>query len=465
MKQHRLLVLIVAMGALSACGADGARDALATPDALEVQGADVPLDPGGDPSSLAAPCIRVSPTSIAFGGLLVGSLATQQVTISSCASLDEPATPLRLTEIGLADATNACAGAFCATLGSDVARPTPTDPLVLGPGESAQVVVEFAPTTAAALVDGVPVHESATLVVRSNALEPYWGIPITGFGIPEGDCPVAVLQVDEAAEVIPQTVLHLHGESSYSSAGAISRYEWRAEQPSLSASKLVPNAAFPSPTYEANVAGKHTFRLDVWDALGRKSCAPAEAVVYAVPAAALHVELLWESPGDPNPDDVGPMAGTDLDLHLAHPNAQQEDLDGDGLKDPWFDPSWDTFWFYPTQNWHSASSTDDDPHLDRDDVDGQGPENLNLAAPDEGLIYAIGVNYWDDHGFGSAFATVRVYLNGTLAFETDPQVLYDHDMWWVADVAWPAGTVTPKLGATGQPWITHDYHHPLFYQP
>jgi hypothetical protein len=119
----------------------------------------------------------------------------------------------------------------------------------------------------------------------------------------------------------------------------------------------------------------------------------------------------------------------------------------------------------PGENWCSVSSTDDDPHLDRDDVDGNGPENINLAAPEEGLAYALGVNYWDDHGFGSAFATVRVYVNGSQVYEVGNVALYDHDMWWVATLAWPSGVVTPKLAPNEKPWITHDYHHPLFYQP
>ncbi len=277
---------------------------------------------------------------------------------------------------------------------------------------------------------------------------------------------VPVLRVDEPDEVIPQTVIHLYGDSSYAAAGPISRYEWSVEQPALSASRFVPTSAYSSPTFEVNVAGKYVFRLSVWDALGQPCPSPAEIVVYAVPDQAVHVELLWVSPGDPNPDDEGPTAGTDLDLHFAHPSAAQPDLDGDGLTDPWFDRTWDTFWFYPLQNWGSASNTDDDPSLDRDDVDGNGPENINLGEPAEGATYAIGVNFWDDHGFGPAFATVRVYVWAALVYETpEPLVLHDHDLWWVATLAWPGGQVTPKLTPEGGAWLTHDYHHAEFYQP
>jgi hypothetical protein len=283
---------------------------------------------------------------------------------------------------------------------------------------------------------------------------------------PLSDCDVvAGVQVEEGEEVIPQTVLHLHGENSYANVGAITKYAWSVEQPALSTSLFVPTASYPSPTFEANTAGKYVFHLDVWNEYGQKSCFTAEATVFVVPDEAIHVELLWKSPGDPNPDDVGPSAGTDLDLHFAHPNASQSDLDGDGSNDPWFDPTWDTFWFYPLQNWGSVSSNDDNPSLDRDDVDSGGPENINLGQPEDGKTYALGVNYWDDHGFGNAFATVRVYVFSQLVFEVSDVALVDHDLWWVADLAWPAGVVSPKLQPNGGDWLTHDYHHPLFYQP
>ena len=47
-------------------------------------------------------------------------------------------------------------------------------------------------------------------------------------------------------------------------------------------SKFVPTPSYPSPTFEANVAGKYIFHLDVWDEYGRKSCFPAEATVFVV---------------------------------------------------------------------------------------------------------------------------------------------------------------------------------------
>ena len=408
-------------------------------------------------------CIEVIPAEVDFGGKVPPNQYLLPVELKNCSSTKE----LNISKIDFENGIDRCEGPFCVQIPEELGDGlfNAEAPLKVTAGNSVIVNVVYAPTKESEVDEtGQPIRDRAILMVESDAFTATTQVPVSGFGIPD-DCPVAVIHVEEGEEVIPQTVLHLHGENSYSNAGNINKYEWEVDQPALSASKFVPTASYPSPTFEANVAGKYTFKLNVWDEYGRKSCFSAETVVFVVPDEAIHVELLWTSPGDPNPDDEGPMAGTDLDLHFAHPNASQEDLDGDGKKDPWFDPTWDTFWFYPLQNWGSVSSNDDNPSLDRDDVDGNGPENINLDVPEDGKSYAFGINYWDDHGFGSAFATVRVYIYAQLVFEVKDVVMYNHDMWWVGNIEWPSGQVKSKMAANGGYWLTHDYHHPLFYQP
>ena len=408
-------------------------------------------------------CLQVNPPSVDFGGRALGGRYLLPVDVANCSASE----PLTVTRFALEGAVDGLAGPFSLALpaGPGAASVAPDAPLVLAPGATLAVDVGYAPSVAAG-VDalGQPLRDLATLAIDSNAFVAHAAVPVSGFGVPD-DCPVAVLEVQEGEEVEPQTVLHLHGENSYSPTGHIAKYQWSVDQPALSTSKFVPSETYPSPTFAANVLGKYVFHLDVWDEYGRKSCVTASYQVVTATGCALHVELLWTSPGDPIPDDEGPMAGTDVDLHLAHPNAGQDDLDGDGQKDPWFDPTWDVFWFYPYQNWGSVSSTADDPSLDLDDVDGNGPENINLCQLEDGKSYAVGINYWDDHGFGNAFATVRIYLFNDLVFEVNDVALADHDLCWIADVDWPAAQVKAKLRPGGGLWCTHDYHHPLFYQP
>jgi hypothetical protein len=163
--------------------------------------------------------------------------------------------------------------------------------------------------------------------------------------------------------------------------------------------------------------------------------------VLVVPSEALHVELLWKTPADPDETDKGQGVGADMDLHFAHPLAQSQDLDCDGTADPWFSQPFDVFWFNPTPKWGSAATADDDARLDLDDTDGGGPENVNLDTP-QGTVaepqqYPIGVHYWNDHGFGKSFATVRVYVLGKLAVELLDQELKPVDMWYVGKINWP----------------------------
>lgn len=285
-----------------------------------------------------------------------------------------------------------------------------------------------------------------------------------------GDVPVAVIACSEGQEVTPQTVLHLDGGGSFGLSD-IARWQWRVEQPEGSVSVFVPSDNFPSPTFEANVAGTYTFYLRVWDERDDASAEASYTVLVIPEAAGLHIELLWHTPGDSDETDEGPYAGSDLDLHFMHPDApldtEAPDLDGDGAPDPYFDTPLDAFWFNPEPDWGVSSDPSDNPSLDRDDTDGGGPENLNLAYPESGARYRVGVHYWDDHGFGPAYATVRVYVGPDLMFENPEVRLENHDLWCVAFIDWPSGQVLPcepPEGPAGEPWIVPDYQNPNFRQ-
>jgi len=180
-----------------------------------------------------------------------------------------------------------------------------------------------------------------------------------------------------------------------------------------------------------------------------------------VPDEAIHVELLWNTPGDKDQSDEGPEAGADMDLHFAHAYGSGLDFDGDGKADPWFDPKYDCFWFNKSPEWGSYDpNTDDNPSLDRDDTDGAGPENLNLTLPEAGLTYNVGVHYFDDHGKGPSEADVRIYIYGQLKFQQKSNDLQHKDMWYVATIAWPTGAITAKGNKKKPFFVTSKYPHP-----
>ncbi len=140
----------------------------------------------------------------------------------------------------------------------------------------------------------------------------------------------------------------------------------------------------------------------------------------------LHVQLEWSA------DDC------DVDLHLLRPDAPLFDCDGD------------CFYQNPAPDWGAAGDFEDDPFLDVDNVEGLGPENINLQRPQPG-VYRVVVHYYLDHfdgdegptGSTATDATVRIFVRGQLAHEATAALDHTDRTWDVADVDWPAGDIRP----------------------
>jgi hypothetical protein len=283
-----------------------------------------------------------------------------------------------------------------------------------------------------------------------------------------GNCPIAVIVIQEGEQAIPQTNLHLFGDQSFAPDGGISAWKWSVQAPKGSQSVFIPANSFPNPTFEVNMAGEYKFSLSVWDQNGTQSCTPGTQKVVVVPDEAVHIELIWDTPKDLNQSDQGPEAGSDMDLHFVHDKyaASGPDLDGDGKPDPWFDQPFDCFWFNAHPNWGSFDpAVDDDPGLDRDDTDGAGPENMNLNLP-ENTVYRIGVHYWSDHDYGASFATIKIYIFGVLVVEEEGVKMVNHDMWNAFTITWgEAPKIELVLDSNGEYFITPDYQNPFFFQP
>jgi hypothetical protein len=409
------------------------------------------------------PCIAVSPNKVDFGGKLIGKLATIDVQILSCGDA-----PVEISGIALGNDPSYSTD-FGLELSGLGLEPGTTSlgagdaPIVLGVNESVTFQVQFIPDEINAKDEnGQPIPDLSFIKILSNTFVPELDVEVRGFGV-EVECPTSVIKVTEGEEVIPQTKLHLIGSQSYAASGNIAKYEWSVKQPPGSQSVFLPSSTAPDPSFEANVAGTYVFTLRVWDQENTPSCVDAEFQVIVNPDEAIHIELLWNTPNDPDQTDEGPEAGADLDLHFLHQFAMGLDVDGDGEPDGWFDNPFDCFWFNDEPNWASQDPMlDDDPSLDRDDTDGAGPENVNLNLPEEGMEYRVGVHYWNDHGWGPSKATVRVYIMSVLVFEISDVELVHHDMWYVATVHWPSGDVKPVTDNGGGYNITPDYEHPLF---
>lgn len=252
-------------------------------------------------------------------------------------------------------------------------------------------------------------------------------------------CPTAVIRVAEGDEVEPQTTLHLDGGDSIGSVnGAVTAWVWSVVQPSGSVSTFSPSAYVRNPTFGVNVVGTYTFRLEVFDAAGTKSCEVAEYTVTMTVNDAVRVELTWETPNAP---DTG-TPGTDLDLHFLHPNANGA----------YFDRTYDCYWENVHPEWGLFGPIDNPWHS------GDGfPESVTISTPQQGMRFQVGTHHRDDHEVGPAIATLSVYIYGVLRDRWSNVELDEGDMWDSHYIDWPSGTVTRITAEGGGPRITPQY--------
>jgi hypothetical protein len=143
----------------------------------------------------------------------------------------------------------------------------------------------------------------------------------------------------------------------------------------------------------------------------------------------LHIVLDWDA------DDC------DVDTHLLRPAAT------------FFDCVGDCHFGNPSPDWGVLGDIKDDPFLDYDDVDGYGPENINLEEPQPGTYKLIIHYYRDSYDTSSSRptnATVRIYEYGQLKQTFGPTNLDSTNWNWdVCTIDWPAGTIN-TLGSVYQ---------------
>ncbi len=218
--------------------------------------------------------------------------------------------------------------------------------------------------------------------------------------------------------------------------GRIVSYLWElVERPEGSGARVDPDDV-EDPPFTPDLVGLYTLRLTVTDDDGlTDSC----QVDLAAGGRGTRVEMYWNPP-DGSCDEF-PGSGcdpSDVDLHLLHQDATGwfSDLDCYYLNCP------------GGLEWDGPAGSDD-PRLDLDDVEGFGPENINVDVPPPGATYRVGVHYYSDDGSGPAEVFVNVYC-GELSLEPaarfGPVSLPSTDAFWrVADLEWEGTdcTVTP----------------------
>ncbi len=424
------------------------------------------------------PCLQLAPTAVDLGPVGLGQKGTGQVTLTNC-GLE----PINVTNAALQAGASAGLGVSSPGGACGTVLPSAATPWVLQPKASCAVQIEYAPP-------GAGITASATLQVDSDAGAKTVPVAAQGVAVSCGSaCFTMKNKISNqliSNSVTPQTPIVLDGGCSTAAPGqSVGSWTWTLQaQPQGSYASFLPAKTGKTVTLTPTVAGTYTIKLDTVDSAGAPGCQSKTVNLVVVPDDKLHVELTWTTAADKDPTDT---LGTDMDLHLAHPNAikaNMPDADKNGEPDPWGNLC-DCFVNNPTTSWGDLANTDDDAILALDDRDGWGPENINIHVPQVGLAYAIGVRYWFDKptdaktgkvaidpatgkqftSMGPSLPRVRVYLdaNVTPAYDVSGPSMVSGDMWCVGEVTWHTNAFVPCKGADAKGVLLTPYY-PVYPQ-
>lgn len=315
--------------------------------------------------------------------------------------------------------------------------PRPDQPLP--PDASIDLRVAFAPDVLG--------RYTAVLAIRSS--DPDEGlveVPIVGTGVNAPSCDARVKSVNgvdvtgvPTVEPLDDVVIIADAEAATPD-GSIVEYRWELLErgPGSGAVLANPSAAETGFAFAnrrgVDVAGRFEACVVVVDDLGTESAEPCCVNFEAIPQDAFLVQLTW----------VGDQTD-DMDLHVTKRSGAAGSPQycvtslggGSGNVDaPFSECGTNDCGFYncnPTDTgveWDGVPGrTAGDPSLDIDDVDGFGPENINVDVTDQGS-YGFGASY-----FGGSIPVVmfmRLFLFGQLAGEWVETV--DDDFWEVGIV-------------------------------
>jgi len=378
-------------------------------------------------------CMTIDPPSVDFGVAAVGAPATRAVKLVSCGT-----GPVTITQIVTSSPGFSvdCSTGSCFSGGQ---CPSDAAPLTMQPLST--------PCTFLATYTPSKVGEEASgqIDIASDAGADKH-LMLQGKGsmaaapTPCLTAKLGAVAVASGGVVVPQSVLTLDASCSKATTGhVVSKWKWTIVQKAQgNYTTFQPSPQAKTVTYQPNVAGNYVISLDIADEVGTAGAKTLLFEFSVVPDDMLHVELTWETLADADPTDKN---GTDLDLHLAHPNAVssgQKDHDGNGEPDPWFAKCFDCYVLNKTPEWGDFQDLDDNAHLDLDAQDSHGPENTNIHTPEPDFLYYVGVFNWSGGQWTLSPTTprVRIYLNKVLAADKSGPAMVADDMWCAARVSW-----------------------------
>ncbi|MBI5498291.1 MAG: choice-of-anchor D domain-containing protein [Deltaproteobacteria bacterium] len=372
------------------------------------------IDIGGTGQETGVPHLVITPPECDFGEVAPGVLASCDVSLANEGTLE-----LRIETAEFTSTTPVAMG----NTGGFVAPFFPV-PNQLSPGSGVTMRVQYRPQSDATQYEGaiqLTTTDPAALTVL---------IPLHGR---VGDAPTAVARVESvnsqppsgpAPTVQPLDNVILTGADSVAggTGRSIIAYEWTiTSRPEGSTVELTqPTAMTTGFQFNSSgvnrpgldVAGTYVISLRVEDSSLAWSTNDARVTLNSVPAEDLHIQLTWEDPH------------SDIDLHVVRNLG------------PRFSMTEDCYYLNckgAGLNWGGGGAN---PHLDVDDTDGYGPENININTP-LNANYTVGV-HWYSGSASAIVVNVRIYVQGALLGEYVKQLSRCNQYWDVAKVIWGA---------------------------
>lgn len=278
----------------------------------------------------------------------------------------------------------------------------------LAPGEGTDVVVNLK-ADAYAAINGAIWADSTSI---SGPLQ----VPVVGT---IAAVPVALCSASPNPGLAGETVDWV-GSASFDPTGqALGSYEWVVTERPLGSSAYFEGTG-PDRTMIPDLPGHYAAMLTVATVEGLT--ATCETSVDVVPGQELWIQLTWTMPSD------------DLDLHLLR--------DGG---DPY---SGNDCWFANCRDhelgWGLAINDKDDPSLNLDDIEGLGPETMEIPEPADGVYEVVVNDFWGRWNEAANEATVKIYVRGVLTWTDTRTLAGDDTLTSFATVDWPSGVVTPQ---------------------
>lgn len=231
--------------------------------------------------------------------------------------------------------------------------------------------------------------------------------------------PVAVIA--PVGNGAPGATLEIDGSESHDPDGhAPVQHAWKLKTSPIGSKATPTPKDEPKTSVNMDLPGLYRMELVVKDSLGCSS-PPTLVDLTAKPAQQLLVEVVWNN------------YDADIDLHMV-PDGEE------------FFSARDCYYAagHQSPDWGVAGDPSDDPHLDRDDLTGFGPEIIGYPNPADGR-YRVMAHYFSDHGSKSPATevTLRVYQFGVIRSEVRKTLETSGQKWIALTIDWPSGNITP----------------------